>query len=69
VKVSENVLWLYHLFHLIPVNMFSLDNINSFYSINLLGLTVLPYELILIFAVAASIVLMPVVYRSYKKNN
>jgi len=66
VKVSENVLWMYHLYNLIPVNMFNFDNIISIFSIDFLGLVIQPYELILSFAILASITLLPFAYKSFR---
>ena len=69
INVSEDVLWLYHLFHLIPVNMFNFGNIISIYSIDFLGLTIRPYVLMISFAAVVSIALLPIAFRSYKNNN
>ena len=66
VNVSEDVLWIYHLFKLIPVNMFSFDNIIGIFSIDLFGLIVQPYEIIPAFATILSIVLLPVVAKFQK---
>lgn len=69
VNVSENIPWIYHLSNLIPVNMFSLDNIISIFSIDLFGLIVQPYEIILAFAIILSMVLLPFAYRNFKNHN
>lgn len=69
VSVSEDVLWIFHLYNLIPVKMFHLDNIINVFSIDFLGLTIQPYELILSFAMVASITLMPFAYRNFKNHN
>lgn len=69
VSVSEDVLWIYHLYNLIPINMFNIDNIISIFSINFLGLTIRPYELIFSIAIVASIILLPFAYRSFKNHN
>ncbi|WMM26277.1 hypothetical protein RBU61_06265 [Tissierella sp. MB52-C2] len=69
VTLSEDILWIYHLFNLIPVNMFSIGNILDVFSINLFGLMVQPYEIILAFAIISSIVLLPFAYRSFRNHN
>lgn len=69
VNVSEDVLWIYHLSNLIPVNMFYLDNIIGIFSIDLFGLILQPYELILGFAIIASIILLPFAYQNFKNHN
>ena len=66
---SEDILWIYHLFNLIPVNMFYLTNITDVFSINLFGLVVQPYEIILAFAIISSMVLLPFAYRNFKSHN
>ena len=69
VNLSEDVLWIYHSFNLIPVNMFSVHRIIDRYSIGLFGLMVQPYEIMLVFAVVSSIVLLPFAYKSFKNHN
>jgi hypothetical protein len=69
VNVSENIMWIYHLFNLIPANMFSVGNIIDSYSIELFGLMLKPYELIIIFAIISSAALLPFAYRSFKNHN
>jgi len=69
VNLSEDVLWIYHSFNLIPVNMFSVHNITDKFSIGLLGLTVQPYEMILAFAVVSSMALLPFTYKNFKNHN
>ena len=69
VYISEDVLWIYHLSNLIPVNMFYLDNITGAFSIDLFGLILQPYELIFAFAIVASIMLLPIAYRNFKGHN
>jgi ABC-type transport system involved in multi-copper enzyme maturation permease subunit len=69
VNVSEDILWIYHLSNLIPVNMFYLDNIIGIFSIDLFGLILQPYEVILIFAIIGSMALMPFAYRGFKNHN
>ena len=66
---SEDILWIYHLFNLIPVNMFYLTNITGVFSINLFGVVVQPYEIILAFAITSSMVLLPFAYRNFKSHN
>ena len=68
-NLSEDILWIYHLFNLIPVKMFSIGNILDVFCINLFGLMVQPYEIILAFAIISSIVLLPFTYRSFKNHN
>lgn len=68
INVSENVLWLYHLIKLIPVKMFNLGNIIDVYSIDIFGLILRPYELIIIFAFIAGIALLPLAYRCFKNH-
>jgi ABC-type transport system involved in multi-copper enzyme maturation permease subunit len=68
-NLSEDILWIYHLFNLIPVKMFSIGNILDVFFINLFGLMVQPYEIILAFAIISSIVLLPFTYRSFKNHN
>ncbi len=69
VNISDDVLWIYHISRLIPVNMFYLTNITREFSIDLFGLILQPYELIFAFAVAASMVLMPFAYKNFKNHN
>lgn len=69
INASEDVLWIYHLYNLIPARMFNITNIISIYSIDFLGLTLQPYVFIISFAIIASITLVPLVYRTYKKVN
>ncbi len=69
VNISEDVLWIHHLFNLIPVNMFYLDNITGIFSINFFGLTLQPYELILTFSIMVSIALLPLAYINFKNHN
>lgn len=68
-SISQDVLWIYHLYNLIPANMFYLDNITSIYFINFLGLVVQPYVIILAFGIILSIILLPLVYRNFKNHN
>lgn len=68
ISVSDNVLWVYHLLNLIPVRMFSLDNITGVFSVDILGLVIRPFGLIISFAAAASIVLVLSAYRSFRKG-
>lgn len=69
INLSEDVLWIYHSFNLIPVNMFSVHNITDKFSIGLFGLTVQPYEMILAFAVVSSMALLPFTYKNFKNHN
>lgn len=69
VRVSEDVLWIYHLINLIPVKMFDFSNIISIFSIDLLGIIMQPYELFISFAIVVSIILLPLAYRSFKNHN
>ncbi|NYB73739.1 ABC transporter permease [Sedimentibacter hydroxybenzoicus DSM 7310] len=69
INISENTLWIYHLFNLIPVNMFYLSRILDKFSIDLFGLIVQPYEVTVIFSVALGIILMPLAYSGFKKHN
>ena len=69
VNLSEDVLWIYHSFNLIPVNMFSVHRIIDRYSIGLFGLIVQPYEMMLAFAVVSSMALLPFAYKSFKNHN
>lgn len=69
VNVSEDVLWIYYLFNLIPVNMFEFNNITNIFSIDLFGLILHPHELILVFAIVVSIILLPFAYRNFKNHN
>lgn len=68
VNVSDSVLWIYHLSNLIPVKMFDINNVISIFSINFPGLTIQPYVLIISFAAVASMALLPLVYRNFKKT-
>lgn len=68
-NASKDILWIYHLSNLIPVKMFELNNIVDLFSIKLIGLTLKPYELIISFSIVATIILMPLVYRSFKNHN
>jgi hypothetical protein len=69
VRVSEDVLWIYHLINLIPVKMFDFSNIISIFSIDLLGIIMQPYELFISFSIVVSIILLPLAYRSFKNHN
>ena len=69
VNVSEDVLWIYHLSNLIPVNMFSIGNIIDVFSIDLFGFILMPYDIMLVFAIISSIVLLPFAYRSFKNHD
>jgi hypothetical protein len=69
VHVSEDVLWIYHLYNLIPVNMFYFDNITNMFSIDLFGLILKPYNIIISFAAVSSMVLLPFAYRNFKNHN
>lgn len=69
VSVSDNILWLYHLYNLIPVNTFNIDNVISIYSIDLLGFIIRPYEFIIAFAAVSSVALLPVIYRNFKNHD
>jgi len=69
VNISEDVLWIYHLSNLIPVNMFYLDNITGIFSVDLFGLILQPYELILVFAIVISVILLPFTYQNFKNHN
>lgn len=69
VNVSEDILWIYHLSNLIPVKMFSIDNIIGIFSIDLFGLMVQPYETMIAFAIIGSIILLPFAYRSFKNHD
>lgn len=68
INASENKLWLYHLFNLIPSQMFNIYNVINDYSIGLPGMIIQPYILLISFAIAASIVLLPLAYRSFKNH-
>jgi len=68
-SVSPDVLWIYHLINLIPVKMLNISNIINNLSINLFGIMVQPYEFIIVFALAASIILLPVAYRNFRNAN
>lgn len=69
INVSKDMLWMYHLLNLFPVNMFSISNILDVFSIDLFGLMVQPYEIIIVFAIISSILLLPFTYRSFKNHN
>lgn len=69
VNVPENTLWIYHLFNLIPVNMFHLSRILDKFSVDLFGVIVQPYEAAIIFSVVSGIILMPLTYSGFKKHS
>lgn len=69
INISQDVLWIYHLSNLMPVRMFNLKNIISIFSIDFFGLTIQPYILILSFAIAASIILLPFAYGKFKNHD
>lgn len=69
VNISEDVLWIYHLSNLIPANMFSIGNIIDVFSIDLFGFVLKPYDIMLVFAIISSIVLLPFAYRSFKNHD
>lgn len=62
-RISENMPWLYHLSNFIPIKMFELNNVINVWSINIFGLIVQPYELMILVAVLASAALLPAAYR------
>lgn len=68
VNIPENTLRIYHLFNLIPVNMFYLSRLLDKFSVDLFGMIVQPYEITIIFSVVSSIILMPLAYSGFKNH-
>ena len=69
VNIPENTLRIYHLFNLIPVNMFYLIRLLDKFSVDLFGMIIQPYEAAIIFSVVSGIILMPLAYSGFKKHN
>lgn len=67
-NVSENNVFLYNLFNLLPSSMMGIWSVSSPILFELFGLSIEPYIFMPIFAVFATIIILPFAYRSFKNH-
>jgi ABC-type transport system involved in multi-copper enzyme maturation permease subunit len=67
-NVSEANLLLYNLVHLLPTNMLVFKNVTSLIQYEFLGLVLRPYVFLPLFGAAASALLTPLAYRSFRNH-
>jgi ABC-type transport system involved in multi-copper enzyme maturation permease subunit len=66
--VPETVVWLYNIFSLLPASMMSVWAVFSHVPYDFFGLIVLPYIFLPVFAVIASIAVLPSARRSFRNH-
>lgn len=69
VSIPEDPLLFYHIWNLLPVNMFYFSNITDPFTIHMFGQNMPPYVMNTLFAVIMSLVTLPFIYRSFKNHN
>ncbi|GKX28725.1 ABC transporter permease [Vallitalea longa] len=68
IHISDNDIVIHNLFHLLPSNMIFVVNVFSPILYEFFGLCIEPYVFMPIFAVSATIILLPFTYRSFKRH-
>lgn len=67
-NVPETAVWIYNLFSLLPTSMMSIWAVFSHVPYDIFGLIVLPYIFLPIFAILASIAMLPLARKSFRNH-